>query len=414
MQRGAFSTSRATSDDFLDSRAGWTVAGAAFLSMFAVFSVHYSFGSFFTSMADEFETGRGTTALFFAITNFLYFGLGVLTGRVADRIGPRPVMLCGAASLFIGLLLTATVQSIWVGYLTYGLGVGLAVACGYVPIVAAVSTWFDKRRTTALGVAVAGIGAGTLAGAPLAEFLIDHYGWRQTYQIFAIGAGALLVVASFGADAAPKAPDAAPPIPVWTTIRAHRGFWVLWLASFIMVLPLFVPFVYLDDYMVDKMIDGSSGWLIGLIGVSSVVGRLALGALGARLSVTGLFKLSFLVLACSFLIWIVAGTSYGMLMAFTIVLGVSYGGFIALSPAVAAEIFGVIGLGGILGAIYTAAGVGGLIGPPLMGAIIDGFGYTTALMTSFVLGAISTAILFVALPKSPMPVAVAPTPAVAG
>jgi len=390
--------------DYLDSRASWVVAGAAFLSMFAVFAVHYSFGAFFTSMADEFDTGRGTTALFFAITNFLYFGMGVLTGRAADRVGPRPVMLCGSVAMLGGLLLTASVQSIWVGYATYGIGVGLAVACGYVPIVATVGAWFDQRRTAALGVAVSGIGAGTLAGAPLAEFLIEHLGWRDTYRIFAIGAAALLFVASVGADAPPSSTDAARPIPVWNTIRAHRGFWVMWIASFVMVVPLFVPFVYLDDYMDDKSIDGSAGWLIGLIGISSVIGRLALGALGAKVSVIGLFKLSFLVLAGSFLIWIAAGTNYSVLIAFTIVLGVSYGGFIALSPAVAAEIFGVIGLGGILGAIYTAAGVGGLIGPPLMGAIIDAFGYSTALVLAFTLGAVATVVLFLALPtprKSP-------------
>ena len=41
------------------------------------------------------------------------------------------------------------------------------------------------------------------------------------------------------------------------------------------------------------------------------------------------------------------------------------------NAAVAAEMFGLAGLGGILGTLYTAAGVGGLIGPPLAGLLID-------------------------------------------
>ncbi len=82
----------------------------------------------------------------------------------------------------------------------------------------------------------------------------------------------------------------------------------------------------------------------------------------------------------SYLIWLVAGSSYPLLVLFTVVLGVSYGGFIALSPAVAAQVFGTVGLGGVLGAIYRAAGIGGLVGPPLAGTLIDATdGYTLAI-----------------------------------
>jgi hypothetical protein len=41
-----------------------------------------------------------------------------------------------------GLLVTSVAQQLWVGYLGYGLGVGVAVACGYVPMVTG-RRWFD-------------------------------------------------------------------------------------------------------------------------------------------------------------------------------------------------------------------------------------------------------------------------------
>ena len=165
----------------LDSRRSWLVVGAAFLSMFTVFGVAYSFGEFFGPMADEFGTDRSETALFFAITTFAYFGLGIVSGRIADRVGPRRVMVTGGIAMVAGLLLTAEVQSIQVGYLTYGLGVGLGVACGYVPMVAAVGGWFEHRRAIALALAVAGIGTGTLVVVPVVDWLIDEHGWRQAY-----------------------------------------------------------------------------------------------------------------------------------------------------------------------------------------------------------------------------------------
>ena len=66
-----------------------------------------------------------------------------------------------------GLLLTSRVDSLGVGYVTYGAGVGIAAACGYVPMVAMVGGWFVHHRAVAVGVAVAGIGVGTMVMSPL-------------------------------------------------------------------------------------------------------------------------------------------------------------------------------------------------------------------------------------------------------
>ena len=383
-----------TDSDRLDGPVAWRVATGTFLATFTVFGVSYSFGSFFGPMADEFGTDRGATAFFFAITTFLYFALGVGTGHLADRFGPRPVLLTGAVALVAGLLATSRVPSIWLGYLTYGVGVGIGVACAYVPMVAAVGGWFERQRTTALGFAVAGIGVGTLTVAPLAEWLIGRYGWRTSYVVLAAGSAVLLAVAAAGATKPPQGPAGVDsPESLRRVLRERSEFWVLYGAMTLVSVSLFVPFVFLPDYLDTEGISGPAGWLIGLIGISSVVGRLGLGALASRYSSMRLYLGSFLVLALSFLIWIVAGQSYAALVVFTVVLGVAYGGFIALSPAVTAEVFGPVGLGAVLGALYTAAGIGGLIGPPAMGWLIDGRGYTAALLVAMAFALAATATL---------------------
>ena len=50
-----------------------------------------------------------------------------------------------------------------------------------------------------------------------------------------------------------------------------------------------------------------------------------------------------------------------------LLLGVGYGGFVALGPEVALGYFGVTGLGGVMGLMFLAFGLGGLIGPPFAG-----------------------------------------------
>ncbi len=368
------------------------MVGSAFLAMFTVFGVAYSFGEFFGPMADEFGSDRSATALFFSITTFAYFAIGIFSGRIADRIGPRPVMIFGAVAMVIGLLLTAEVSSIQLGYLTYGLGVGLGVACCYVPMVAAVGGWFVERRTLALGLAVAGIGTGTLVLVPIIERVIDANGWRDAYRLFAVLSGVLLAVAAIGAHKPPGSSE--PPIPIRDAIQGRWDFRLLYLSSLFIAVALFTPFVFMADYVDTTNTSGSAAVLLGIIGMSSIVGRLGFGVVAARVGILAMYRFSFLGLAFSFPIWIVADRSYPLLILFTVVLGVAYGGFIALSPAVVAQLFGTVGMGGVLGALYTSAGVGGLLGPPIVGRIIDTWGHTAAQWTAFAAGLIGTALLY--------------------
>lgn len=254
------------------SARAWTVVAAAFGAMFTVFGVAYSFGVFFDPMAREFGSGRAAAAAVFALTGFVYFSLGVVSGPVVDRVGPRRVLVVGAIAMSSGLLLTSRVHTLWAGYLTYGIGVGIGVACGHVPMVAVVGGWFERRRTFALGLAVAGIGTGTLVGGPLAGALISRYGWRTTYVIFGVASGILLLAC---AGAAAK-----PPVPTGGALRLSQSvrtaqFRTMYLAMVVMGMPLFHVLVFLVPFARSEGIGGgAAGLLIGIVGAASVVGRL--------------------------------------------------------------------------------------------------------------------------------------------
>lgn len=347
--------------------------------MFTVFGVAYSFGAFFESMSEEFDTGSGTTALAFSITVAVSFFLARWTGLWGDRYGPRPMLIGAAVSLSAGLLATTAAPNIYVGYLTYGAGVGLAMALGYVPLVSAVATWFDVKRSAATGLAVAGIGLGTMVGSPASAWLIEATSWRTTYVIYAIAGAVLLLAAAAMAKPGPAAVHPGK-LPSWSELFGSHAFRVLYTAILFGSLGLFVPFVFIATYAEER--GSAEVWaavLISLIGGASVVARLGLGALADRVGALRLFRLSFAIMAASHLIWLTAGDRYWQLIIYALILGFGYGGFIALSPTVAAQQFGLTGLGGLLGTLYTAAGVGSLLGPPIAGAMRDEFGYRTAI-----------------------------------
>jgi len=387
----------------LDSAYAWLMAIVAFLSCFVVFGVAYSFGAFFKPMAAEFGASRANTSIIFSLTAAIYSVLGLIAGRLTDRFGPRRVILVGAFALGVGLIATSSAQRLTVAYLTYGLGVGVGAACGYVPMLAVVGGWFRRRRNAAMGVAVSGIGAGTLAVAPLAAAMIHRFGWRESYALIGVAGALILALCGMLATAPPIRANAAPR-PIAHLARSPE-FAILYFSALLVSVTIYVPFVYLPDFAQLRGIsEVPAAALVGFIGAASMLGRLSFGTIADRIGILKLYKMSLLVMALSYAIWPLAH-SYATLTLFTIVMGVAYGGMVSLSPTVVAELFGVEDLGTMLGALYTSSALSALVGPPLVGLAIDHGG--SYLWAALIAGSAGLIAFLVLIPLQ-SPIAVSP------
>jgi MFS family permease len=375
-----------------DSLHAWRMVAAAFLAAFTLFGVVYSFGAFFAPIALQFGANRSATSAIFSITSCISFILGPFTGHLADRYGPKRIAAVGAVAIGIGLGATSQINHLWAAYLTYGLGVGIAIACCYVPLIAAVSGWFLKRRNSALGIAASGIGVGTLVTAPAAAELIRRLGWREAYVVLAVIATALLLVCAWLIEAPPIELDA-PEFSVRRIART-RQFKLLYAACMLWTVATAMPFVFLPAYAQGIGIKAvAAAALVGFIGFASTAGRLGLGPLADRFGLVVTYRYCILALGICFSLWLY-GNSYAMLVAFALVMGASYGGAVALTPAVVAELFGTRGLGVILGTLYTGCAIGTLLGPPFCGALVDRSGsYRLAILFTMAVTIVSYVIL---------------------
>jgi MFS family permease len=353
----------------LDSRRGWVVVFAAFLGSFVSFGVTYCFGVFLKPMAMEFHAGHAVMSALFSTITGISFLLAPFTGDIADRYGPRPVVGAGAVLIGAGLILTAHVHALPLIFMTYGVGLGTAVACAYIPAIAAVGEWFKLRRDIALGIAISGIGCGTLVAAPLAANFIGRYGWRKTFEIFGWISTALMLLCA--------ALLARPPVvgeKKKVSVKGKMGtqaFAFLYLSLLFSGIAVYVSFVFLAAYAVEigaSRVAGAA--LLSYIGASSVVGRLGLNVLAPRFGLITMYRVAYAALLLSFSFWLTAH-SYSSLVSFALVMGVGYGGIAAMAPAVTASLFGVEGLGELLGILFTGFGVACLIGPPLAGTLVD-------------------------------------------
>jgi MFS family permease len=358
-----------------EPRYAWVVVWAAFTCLAVAFGVAYSFAAFFEAFAGEFEARRADVSLVFGLLGLLYFVLGAGGGILADRFGPGRVVLAGMAVIAGALATGSYAQSLSTVYLAYGVGIGIGMSLVYTPAIGCVQPWFTRRRGLAAGVASSGIGAGTLLVPLLAATAIAGLQWRGALQtmavgVAAVGCGAALLLRRAPVAAAAHGARHLPGATLREALRSARFHW-LYLAVLLASGAIFVPFAHVSVSARDMGIAESQAvGLVGVIGIGSLVGRFAIGTLADRLGRTGTLVIASVAGALSFLLWLTA-PGYAALAAFALCFGVSYGGIVSLLPAICMDLFGARAVTSIIGALYTSAAVGHLLGPVLAGAAFD-------------------------------------------
>ncbi|MEO8059613.1 MAG: MFS transporter [Burkholderiales bacterium] len=360
-----------------EPRYGWVVVWACFVALAVIFGVAYSFAAFFGSFAHEFNASRAEVSLVFGLSGLLYFVLGAVGGLLADRFGPRRVtsagMLCIAAALVAGSMARSMLELT----LVYGVGLGVGIALVYTPAIGCVQPWFTRHRGLAAGIASAGIGAGTFGVPLLATAAILQWQWRGAMVALAIGVllvglGATLMLRPAPA-ATRRAGGTVPGTPFGEAVRSRSFLWLY--AMCVLGAPaMFIPFAHLSASARDLgLTDAQSVGLVGLIGIGSLIGRFAIGAvadrIGRPLTLVGVQA----SLGLSMLLWWSAA-HYPALALFAVWMGLSYGGIVSLMPALCMDLYGARAVSSIIGTLYTGAALGNAAGPWVAGRVFDATG----------------------------------------
>jgi MFS family permease len=151
--------------------------------------------------------------------------------------------------------------------------------------------------------------------------------------------------------------------------NAFRRFWV---SGVMFTVAQSIAFAFVVDFATDEGVSNQrAAFVLALIGASSILGRVGLTPLVVRLGSVRVVQISLLAIPLAFTLWLFAGGTYPLLIAFAVLLGVAYGAYVGISSEVCAFLFGVVGLGGVIGMLYFGAGIGGLLGAPTGGLLAD-------------------------------------------
>ncbi len=375
----------------VDCGKAWLTVLVGFAAMFVTVGAGFSYGVLVLPASSDLGLGQGLVSGVFAVTIMVFFLMGAPAGLLADRIGTRAVVMLGAPAMGGGLLLTATASGPAALYVGHGVLVGAAMSSSFIPLTAAVSALFVRYRSLAVGVAVSGIGLGTLIMAPLIAMLIRLLGWRETYLALAAVSTVVLLGCALLLDEPRRRTRAAAPLSGSMRAADYR---LMYASQVLISVAIFTPFAHLPAFADSSGVGPvRAAGLVGLIGAASVVGRLALGPVAHRFGLFATYRACFAAIGASFALWFWPGDRYTSLVLHAILLGVGYGGFVALLPGVVAHRFGIDRLGGLLGILYTSHVFGAGLGPLGTGMLIERYGYVPAAVAGMSCGLAAAVVL---------------------
>lgn len=401
---------------------GWWIVLAAFVCHAVnVGLMFYAWGVFLTPLADHFG-GRGRVALGYTGVQFATALYGLVVGPIVDRRGARPVEIVGAILLGAGFMTLALVDSLPALYAVLAGPIALGSTCiGALPNHAAVARWFVRRRGRALGIATAGISAGGIVCAPLAQWLIERLGWRGAYAV--LGAAVIVVVlppvlAFMRRDPADLGllPDGEPPtrergrasleeverelarsLTPGAAVR-HPSFALLALVFALTMTGLAGTLLYQIPLLLDRGLGAHQAALVlGATAAMGVLGKLGFGALLDRFDQRHVAAVCFVLQALGvLLLW--QGEGPVLLACYVVLYGYAMGGNATLQASLVAEAFGRAHYGAIAGRLTPFVVLAQAIGVPATGWLRDATGSFDPALAVIVAVAVFAAAVVVRIP----------------
>lgn len=379
---------------------GWRVAGAASVGVFVSFAslLVYTFGVLLKPLAEEFSWSREAVSAAFGIAAMTVAACSPPLGYLFDRVRPTRIIVpclivfgCAFASL---ALLT---PRLWQLYLTFFVLGVVGNGTAQMAYSRAVSSWFERRRGTALAIVMSGGAIGAIVLPPAAERLIATIGWRRACVV--LGAMVLIVgvpiVARFIRERPVErgragAESAGAPVRV---AAASRVFWILVIVLFAQSIAQNGALTHMSALLTDRGVAASGAALaLSAMGAASLLGRVMTGWLLDRFFAP---RVAFCLLSIAALgAFVLAGAeSLATGVVAAMLIGFGMGGEADVTPYILSRYFGLRSFAMLYGFTWTAYAIAGAVGPILMGRAFDATGSYTTLLTqiavfTFVIGAL--------------------------
>jgi MFS family permease len=383
----------------------WLVPPAALAIHLAIGQV-YSFSVFKNPLlalhgADGSSWSLEQVGFIFSIA-IAFLGISAaIFGAWLERVGPRRAMfyaaICFGAGFYIASV-GASIHSLALIYLGYGVVGGIGLGLGYISPVSTLIKWFPDRPGLATGLAIMGFGGGAMIGGPLANQLMAHFksagqpAIPYTMAVMGTFYFLFMMYGVFMIRVPPKdwKPQGwAAPIRQAALISTHNvavtqawrtpQFWLLWVILFtnvtagIGILEQAAPMI--QDLFKGHITAIAAVGFVGILSIFNMAGRFLWASvsdyLGRKVTYFIFFTLGAVLYFFLPLTRLDHLDSVSLFVLTAAVLISMYGGGFATIPAYLKDLFGGYNVSAIHGRLLTAWSAAGIIGPLIVNGILD-------------------------------------------
>jgi len=389
-----------------DSRA-WVVAVSGTIINLCL-GVLYAWSVFSKALQDNLGFTATETSIPYSVAVIVFALFMVPAGIMLDRLGPRILLLISGIMIGIGMIISGFFLDVTGLVIGFGIIAGAAMGFGYAAPTPTATRWFKPHmRGTITGIVVAGYGLAPVYVSPLSNSLINNFGIANSFYYLGGFFTILIVLSSLVMKAPPagwvpvgKEPPVAKEKPGQKAQASAPAeaenyspgemlktgqFWSLWLmyafsaSAGLIIIGHVATIAYVQGGL-------QTGFIFAaLLAVGNAGGRIITGIVSDKIGRTMTLIIVFLLQAINMFAFSWYDTNITLTVG-SVVTGATYGALLALFPATTWDWFGIKNAGTNYGLIFTAWGVGGLVGPIVAGQIIDTTGsYEMAYIVSAVL-----------------------------
>ena len=359
----------------------WVMLTAGVLGMVMISSLQYAWALF---VPDILKTNprfskveiQAAFATFVACMTFA----GPLTGYLMDKFGTRIFFSLAAILVAVGWGSIGAHSDVLAMCISYGIA-GVGASFIYTGGIAASLKWFPNKRGTASGIMACGFGSGAALFGWLITMLVKNYGCKTAFLYTGIGFAVILLVVAqvlrFPAGGV-VAQASAPGKAKQAGTRSFTPFEMLKTGQFYLMYLMFVfmavgymfltPNIKLmaNDYKIPAAIFTIT---FTAFAAANGIGRIVWGVISDKIGRENAMFIDFIL--CGLLYILLPFVSHNPYMFMVAVTAAFFctGPMFAFFPPITDDRFGEKYLSTNYGIVYTAKGVGGMIGPTFITAL---------------------------------------------
>jgi predicted MFS family arabinose efflux permease len=343
-----------------------------------------SLGLFMRPMTVDAGISAATFGFAIALQNIVWGISQPFVGALADKHGPRPILIWTALAYSAGMLLMVFSRgALGLDIAGFLLGIGTAGTAFGVLMGVVTRATPEAKRSQTVGLVAASGSLGTMVLAPIGQSLIDGFGWQAAMVVFACIASSMVLFAlpikglAIALNAEPTSGGARPQ-PLREALRdavGHRGYLFMTFAFFACGFQLVFITTHLPAYLqLCGVAPGVSATALALIGLFNTIGTYGFGLLGARYSQKHLLALIYLLRTLFIIAFLLMPISATSTLIFASAMGLLWLGVSPLVTGIIARVFGLQHFGTLYGVVFLSHQVGSFFGAWMGGLVFAWYG----------------------------------------